>query len=1028
MPEHRQPGKLAVILHADIAGSTLLVQQDEHLAHQRIQETFGRFSDFITRYHGNVRELRGDALLAEFERASDAVSATLAFQADQAEYTTQLDDNILPRVRVGIAMGEVVIADNTVTGEGVVLAQRVEQLAEPGRLCITGAINEALPTRLPFTQRGLGEKQVKGFDEPVRVYSVALKPGEQIPPPEDSHKPKAINTLGISAAIAGIILVIAGGLALWLKPWQPQEEPASVERMAFPIPEKPSIAVLPFNNLSGNPDQEFLADGLSEEIITVLSKVPNLFVIARNSTFTYKGKAVSVKQVAEEQGVRYVLEGSIQRSGDRIRINAQLIDALEGHHLWAERYDREFKDIFALQDDITQNIMVALQVKLTEGEEMRYLQKRSGSPKGFEYFQKSRVHFQRFNKEDNAISRQLMTKALELSPENPTMLAWLAWNDFADARFGWSTDREASIAKAKELGDKAYALDPLDVKANAILGSVEMLKGRHEEAIAYQRKAVELAPSDAIEIATLAWILCYSGSPEQAIPLLEQAMRLSPYYPAWFTATLGLAYFMMEDYDEAIAVHEHLIERKSMLQFAYSRLAAINAILGNEAKSREYAAELLKVRPEFTIESWSKALLYRNPERLEWELNALRAAGLPEKPPLPLPDKPSIAVLPFTNMSGDPEQEYFADGITEDIITELSRFKNLFVISRTSSFAYKDKNIKVQDIGRELGVRYLLEGSVRRSGKDLRITAQLIEAQTGRHLWAEKYDRQVDDVFSIQDEINGAIVTTLGETLWQAAAQEVARKPTLSFEAYDYHLRGLDALHQLKKDDNLVARKLFEKARGLDPGFGGPYRGLAWTYLLDFITQWVTAGEEALDRALDYTNTANALEPDSAGGHRLLGRISQARGNYDEALARFERALELNPNDGDILASYGSALIYSGRSEEGIKWAKEAIRRNPHHPDWYTTIIALGHYFNGRYDDTLLQLNRIERPRMWDHRLLAAAYAQLGNLAKAKEHVAAILAVNPETTISTVKPAAAFKKPADVDRYLEGLRKAGLPE
>lgn len=435
MPENRRPGKLAVILHADIAGSTTLVQQDEHIAHERIQDTFRRFSDFIAQYQGQVCELRGDALLAEFERASDAVSATLAFQASQAEYISQLNDNILPRVRVGIAMGEVVIADNTVTGEGVVLAQRIEQLTEPGGLCITGAINEALPTRLPFDQKSLGEQKVKGFSEPVRVYRVALKPGEMVPPPEGAKKSKATNRLGISVAVAAIALVIVGGLAFWFQPWVPEEEPASVERMAFPIPEKPSIAVLPFDNLSGDPDQEFLADGLSEEIITVLSKIPNLFVIARNSTFTYKGKAVSVKQVAEELGVRYVLEGSVQRSGDRIRINAQLIDALKGHHLWAERYDREFKDIFALQDDITQNIMVALQVKLTEGEEMRYLQKRAGSPEAFEYFQKSRVYFQRFNKEDNAISRQLMTKAIELSPDNPTMLAWLAWNDFNDLMF-----------------------------------------------------------------------------------------------------------------------------------------------------------------------------------------------------------------------------------------------------------------------------------------------------------------------------------------------------------------------------------------------------------------------------------------------------------------------------------------------------------------------------------------------------------------------------------------------------------------
>jgi adenylate cyclase len=395
---------------------------------------------------------------------------------------------------------------------------------------------------------------------------------------------------------------------------------------------------------------------------------------------------------------------------------------------------------------------------------------------------------------------------------------------------------------------------------------------------------------------------------------------------------------------------------------------------------------------------------------------------------LPLPEKPSIAVLPFTTISGMQDQEYLADGVTEDVITNLSRFEGLFVISRTSSTVYKDKSMKSQEIGRELGVRYLLEGSVQRNEDQLRVTAQLIEAGSGKHLWAERYDRGVEDIFAIQDEITGAIATTLGETLWQARAREVARKPASSFEAYDFRLRGLDYLHRLTKEDNIRAREFYEKALKLDPEFASAYVGLGWTYFLDFRTKWVQVGPEALDKALYSAQKAAKLDPNYAQAYRLISRIYQYKRRYQEALAMMNRALELNPNHGDILAGYGSLLIHTGQTEEGIEMAAKAIRRNPHHPDWYGTIIAIGHFMDGRHAEALRYMNRIDSPKMWDHRLLAATYAELGEIDKAKEHIAAILAINPKSTLASIEPSLAFKNRADIDRYLNGLRKAGMPE
>ena len=287
MEEHL-PRKLAVILHADVVGSTTLVQQNETLAHERIQTAFHHFSETIKDYGGIAHELRGDALVAEFERASDAVAAALSYQATNAEFNTTLDDDIRPQMRMGISLGEVVIADDTITGAGVVLAQRLEQLAESGGVCIQGAAYETVPQRLPFEYTSLGEQQVKGFEESVRAYAVTLKSGEKIPGPEpratafESHPDRVKNPRFAIGAM--VIVVIAGVLLAWWQPWVTREEPASIEQMAFPLPDMPSLAVLPFTNMSNDVEQEYFADGMTDDLITDLSKLSGLFIVSRNST------------------------------------------------------------------------------------------------------------------------------------------------------------------------------------------------------------------------------------------------------------------------------------------------------------------------------------------------------------------------------------------------------------------------------------------------------------------------------------------------------------------------------------------------------------------------------------------------------------------------------------------------------------------------------------------------------------------------------------------------------------------------
>ena len=381
MEKNRLSRKLAVILHADVVGSTSLVQKNEILAHERIQAAFHNFSETIKSYGGIAREIRGDALVAEFDRASDAVPAALAFQVINGEFNSKLDDDIQPQLRIGISLGEVIIADNTITGTGVVLAQRLEQLAEPGGVVVQESVSETVPTRMPFEFEELGEQILKGFDRPVRALSVSLKYGEHLPAPD--------------------------------------ADVASAEPLTTPLPDKPSIAVLAFDNLSGDSGQEYLSDGISESIITGLSQYSDLFVIARQSSFSYKGKAIKVQDIAAELGVHYILEGSVQRSADKVRVNAQLIDANTGHHLWAQQYDRQWEDIFVLQDDITQHIIAnigSFEGALEEATRRYIKQKAPSDLKAFDYLLLGRERFFLVTREENAKARELFQKSIEVDP------------------------------------------------------------------------------------------------------------------------------------------------------------------------------------------------------------------------------------------------------------------------------------------------------------------------------------------------------------------------------------------------------------------------------------------------------------------------------------------------------------------------------------------------------------------------------------------------------------------------------------
>ena len=501
--------KLTAILSADVKGYSLLMKEDEEATVRTITTYREVIGSVVRKHRGEVVDSPGDNILAEFASVVDAVRSAVEVQEELKVRNAELPENRRMEFRIGINLGDVIHEKERIYGDGVNVAARVESLADAGGICVSRSAYDQVKDKLTLGYEYLGEHSVKNIAEPVRVYRVLMEPeaaGKVIE--EKRVEPKRGLKIALAAVI--VLLLVVGGFLIW-RTASPPVEVASVEKMAFPLPEKPSLAVLPFDNLSGDSSQDYFSDGITENVITSLSNVSNLFVIARNSTFTYKGKPVKVQQVAEELGVRYVLEGSVQRSEDRVRITAQLIDALTGNHLWAERYDRKFGDIFALQDDITEHVTMALQVKLTEGEQARIRRGHIENKEAYEYILRGLEIYRTFTKEKNAQARKLYEKTVALEPNSTLGWCFIGWTHYRDGRFGWTDTPDKSLALAEELAQKVLALDDSMAEAYSLLSLVYMARKQHEKAVAYGEKALVLAPNLASNIANTALIFFIRG-------------------------------------------------------------------------------------------------------------------------------------------------------------------------------------------------------------------------------------------------------------------------------------------------------------------------------------------------------------------------------------------------------------------------------------------------------------------------------------------------------------------------------------
>ena len=575
--------KLTAIFSADVVGYSRHMGEDEDTTVRTLTTYRDIFSSLIKDHNGRVVDAPGDNIFAEFISVVNALRCAWDAQQEIKSRNADLPENHRMNFRIGINLGDVIEEDDRLYGDSVNITARLEGLAEEGGICISGTAYDQVKNKLPFKFDYQGEQSVKNIKEPIRVYKVLMEPEVEEPLLEEMPE----------------------------------------------LPDRPSIAVLPFRNLSNDPEQAFFSDGFTEDIITTLAKVPRMFVIARESSFTFKGKSVKIQEVGRELGVRYVLEGSIQKFGDQVRITAQLIDATNGYHLWAEKYDRELKDIFAMRDEITMKITNALQVKLTDGESANWGPE-TKSVEAYIKLMQSIEHFRAFSPDDNILSRQKAKEALDLDPNFTPAMEIVAWTLLMDGIFGTSKNPEKSIEQAFELAQNVLERGDSDAGAHFLIGYAYSQKGMFDKAISELEIARDLFPNNAEINAGLGMVFNAVGRPEEAIQVLKKALRLNPIPPSWYLTNLGGAYRLTGAHQKAVREYKKAIQLQSDNMFAHLYLALCYVDLGREADARAEAAEVLRINPQFSAESFAKHQPLKGDTSKERLLDGMRKAGLPD--------------------------------------------------------------------------------------------------------------------------------------------------------------------------------------------------------------------------------------------------------------------------------------------------------------------------------------------------------------------------------------------------------------
>ena len=586
MAGERLQRRLAAILSADVVGYSRLMGLDEAGTLSRLNALRRELIDpTIAAHAGRIVKLMGDGALVEFASAVDAVTCAIEIQRQLRERDAGGSEANPIQFRMGINVGDIIIEGEDILGDGVNIAARIEGIAEPGGISISEDAWRQVQGKVATNFVDAGEQRLKNIARPVRVYRLDLAP---------------------KAATA-----------------------SDVRRPMPAQSDKPSIAVLAFNNMSGDPEQEYFSDGISEDIITDLSKLSELLVIARNSTFTYKGKPVDVKQVGRDLGVRYVLEGSVRKAGNRIRVTGQLIDAESGTHIWADRFDRDLNDIFAVQDELTREIIAALKVKLTLGKKERLMRRNTIDEEAYDFYLRGRERAWLNTRSGNVEARSLLERAVAINPDFAAAHAFIGFTHVNDYINGWAEVPEQSLQIGLEIAERAVQLDEAEPQGHYVLAVALGFNRQIDRGLAEARRCVALAPSFAQGHHTIARFLTLSGDPAGAISTLDAYMRLDPLYPDMALHFLAEARFSLEQFDEAVTALKQRLGRSPDSATSLALLASCYGHLGKIDEARAAWAQVMKIAPNFSIERQRRILPYKNPDDFERRVEGMRKAGLP---------------------------------------------------------------------------------------------------------------------------------------------------------------------------------------------------------------------------------------------------------------------------------------------------------------------------------------------------------------------------------------------------------------
>ena len=586
MAEERLQRRLAAILSADVVGYSRLMGIDEARTLARLNALRRELIDpAIAAHSGRIVKLMGDGALVEFASAVDAVACAIEIQKQLRDHDAASTEGDPIRFRIGINVGDIIIEGDDILGDGVNIAARIEGIAEPGGISISEDAWRQVQGKVAANFVDAGEQSLKNIARPVRVYRLDL----------------AQKTASASQA----------------------------PRPTLGLPDKPSIAVLAFNNMSGDPEQEYFSDGISEDIITDLSKLSEIHVIARNSTFTYKGKPVDVKQVGRDLGVHYVLEGSVRKAGNRVRVTGQLIDVASGAHIWAERFDRDLTDIFAVQDELTREIISALKVKLTPEKKDRLARKNTIDQEAYDLFLRGRERAWLNTRSGNIEARHLLGRAVTINPEFAAAHAFIGFTQVNDYVNGWAEVPERSLQTGLENAERAVQMDEAEPRGHYALAVALFFHRETDRALAEARRSVALAPNFAQGHHTIARMLTFSGDAAGAINTIDAYMQLDPLYPDMALYFLAEALFALGQFEEAVTALKQRHGRNPDSATSYALLASCYGHLGRIAESQAAWAEVMRIAPDFSIERQRRILPYKNPDDFERRVEGMRKAGLP---------------------------------------------------------------------------------------------------------------------------------------------------------------------------------------------------------------------------------------------------------------------------------------------------------------------------------------------------------------------------------------------------------------